>query len=148
MIQYKGRDISEKLFQSDKTFIGSKSERVQSSQSMSSKIFIEFVALIIRNRIYNLLKEQMIRMETKQKYMTVPAAIRELEKIEMVRRNGRHYKLDHAVTKTQKLILNSFGLDEDIKKSAEEYGKLLNSSQSYINKEAPEDGEEEDNRGN
>ena len=76
-------------------------------------------------------------------------AIRELEKIEMVRRNGRHYKLDHAVTKTQKLILNSFGLDEtDIKKSAEEYGKLLNSSQSYINKEAPEDGEEEDNRGN
>ena len=40
-------------------------------------------------------------------------------------------------------------LDEtDIKKSAEEYGKLLNSSQSYINKEAPEDGEEEDNRGN
>ena len=47
------------------------------------------------------------------------------------------------------MILNAFGLDEtDIKKSAEEYGKLLNNSQSYINKEAPEDGEEEDNRGN
>ena len=145
LIQYKGRDISEKLFQSDKTFIGSKSERVQSLQSMSSKIFIEFVALIIRNRIYNLLKEQMIRMETKQKYMTVSAAIRELEKIEMVRRNGRHYKLDHAVTRTQKLILNSFGLDEtDIKKRAEEYGKLLNISQSYISKEAQDNGEEED----
>ena len=40
--------------------------------------------------------------------MTVPAAIRELEKIEMVRRNGRHYKLDHAVTKTQKLIPEFF----------------------------------------
>ena len=39
-------------------------------------------------------------------------------------------------------------INPDIKKSAEEYGKLLNSSQSYINKEAPEDGEEEDNRGN
>ena len=144
-IQYKGRDISEKLFQSDKTFIGSKSERVQSSQSMSSKIFIEFVALIVRNRIYNLLKEQMTRMETKQKYMTVPAAIRELEKIEMVRRNGRNYKLDHAVTRAQKLILNSFGLDEtDIKKRAEEYGKLLNISQSYISKEAQDNGEEED----
>ena len=58
--------------------------------------------------------------------MTVPAAIRELEKIEMVRRNGRNYKLDHAVIRTQKLILNSFGLDEtDIQKRAEEYGKLL-----------------------
>lgn len=145
LIQYKGRDISEKLFQSDKTFIGSKSERVQSSRSMSSKIFIEFVALIVRNRIYNLLKEQMIRMETKQKYMTVPAAIRELEKIEIVRRHGRNYKLDHAVTRTQKLILNSFGFDEtDIKKRAEEYGKLLNISQSYISKEAQDNGEEED----
>ena len=112
LVQYKGRDISEKLFRSDKTFIGSRSERVQSSQSMSSKIFIEFVALIVRNRIYNLLKEQMIRMETKQKYMTVPAAIRELEKIEMVRRNNGVYKLDHAVTKTQKIILSSFGLDK------------------------------------
>ena len=146
LVQYKGRDISEKLFRSDKTFIGSKSERVQSSQSMSSKIFIEFVALIVRNRIYNLLKEQMIRMETKQKYMTVPAVIRELEKIEMVRRNSGIYKLDHAVTKTQKIILSSFGLDEtNISKSAEEYSRLLSAAQSFTNKEEPDDGEEEIN---
>ena len=142
--QYKGRDISEKLFRSDKTFIGSRSERVQSSQSMSSKIFIEFVALIVRNRIYNLLKEQMLRMDSRQKFMTVPAAIRELEKIEMVRRNGRSYKLDHAVTKTQKTILGSFGLDEtNIKEIAEEISKLLATSQSLISREAPDDGEEE-----
>ena len=146
LIQYKGRDISEKLFRSDKTFIGSRSERIQSSRSMSSKIFIEFVALIVRNRIYNLLKEQMIRMESKQKYMTVPAAIRELEKIEMVRRNGGRYKLDHAVTKTQKVILSSFGLDEtNISSSAEEISKLLASSQSLMNREEPDDGEEEIN---
>ena len=144
LVQYKGRDISEKLFRSDKSFIGSKSERVQSSQSMSSKIFIEFVALIIRNRIYNLLKEQMLRMDSRQKYMTVPAAIRELEKIEMVRRNGGSYKLDHAVTKTQKIILSSFGLDEiNIKDSAEEISKLLATSQSLISREEPDDGEEE-----
>ena len=146
LIQYKGRDISEKLFRADKTFIGSKSERVQSSQSMSAKIFIEFVALIVRNRIYNLLKEQMLRMEAKQKYMTVPAAIRELEKIEMVRRNGGTYKLDHAVTKTQKIILSSFGLDADsITSSADEISKLLAASQSLMNKEVPDDGEEEIN---
>ncbi len=58
---------------------------MQSSQSVSAKIFIEFVALIVRNCIYNLLKEQMLRMESRNKFMTVPAAIRELEKIEMVR---------------------------------------------------------------
>ena len=146
LIQYKGRDISEKLFRADKTFIGSKSERVQSSQSMSAKIFIEFVALIVRNRSYNLLKEQMLRMEARQKYMTVPAAIRELEKIEMVRRNGGTYKLDHAVTKTQKIILSSFGLDTDsVLSSAEEISKLLAASQSLMNKEVPDDGEEEIN---
>ena len=144
LIQYKGRDISEKLFRSDKTFIGSKSERVQSSQSMSSKIFIEFVALIVRNRIYNLLREQMLRMDSRQKYMTVPAAIRELEKIEMVRRNGGSYKLDHAVTKTQKIILSSFGLDEThISSSADEISKQLATSQSLMNREVPDDGEEE-----
>lgn len=144
LIQYKGRDISEKLFRSDKTFIGSRSERVQSSQSMSSKIFIEFVALIVRNRIYNLLKEQMIRMESRQKYMTVPAAIRELEKIEMVRRGNGTYKLDHAVTKTQKIILSSFGMDaSDISRSAENFSKLLSTAQSFIDKEEPNHGEEE-----
>ena len=144
LVQYKGRDISEKLFRSDKTFIGSKAERVQSAQSMSSKIFIEFVALIVRNRIYNLLKEQMVRMESRQKYLTVPAAIRELEKIEMVRRNNKVYKLDHAVTKTQKIILSSFGLDEtDISSNADEISKQLASSQSLMNREVPDDGTEE-----
>ena len=146
LIQYKGRDISEKLFRSDKTFIGAKSERVQSSQSISSKIFIEFIALIIRNRIYNLLKEQMLRMESRQKFMTVPAAIRELEKIEMVRRNGKCYKLDHAVTKTQKIILSSFGLDEvSVSKSAEEISKLLATSQTLMSKEDANDGTEKIN---
>lgn len=62
--------------------------RVQSAQALSAKIFIEFIALIVRNRIYNLLKEMMLRLETRPNYMTVPAALRGLEKIEMVRRNN------------------------------------------------------------
>ncbi len=86
LIHYKGRDVSEKLFSADKSFIGSKSMRVQTAESLSAKIFIEFIALIVRNRIYNLLKETLLRMETRQNYMTVPAAIHELEKIEMVKR--------------------------------------------------------------
>ena len=111
---------------------------------MSSKIFIEFVALIVRNRIYNLLKEQMLQLESRQKYMTVPAAIRELEKIEMVRRNGKDYKLDHAVTKNQKIILSSFGMDEDnIRKSADDIRKQLANSQSLMKKEDQDDGKEE-----
>ena len=82
---YKSRDASEKLFWGDKSYLGNKSFRVQSNESLHAKIFIEFVGLIFRNRFHLYLKEQMRRSGKKQNYMTVPAAIRELEKIEIVR---------------------------------------------------------------
>lgn len=147
LIQYKGRDISEKLFSSDKTFLGSHSMRIHSSKAMSTKIFVEFVALIIRNRIYNLLKQTMLRMEGKQNFLTVPKALRELEKIEMIRRNNGRYRLDHAVTKKQKIILSSFGLSEDdVINSAAEISNLLAKNQSLLTVDEDEDneGEEDD----
>ncbi len=110
---YKGRDASEKLFRADKSFLGSKSMRVHTPEATEAKLLVEFVALIIRNRIYVLLREEMAKLQQRKNFMTVPAAIRELEKIEMVRRNNGQYRLDHAVTRTQKTILNSFGLSED-----------------------------------
>ena len=142
LTQYKGRDISEKLFRADKSFIGSRSMRVHSDEALSAKVFIEFIALIIRNRIYNLLKDTMMRIEQSPNYMTVPAALRELEKIEMVRRTDGRYRLDHAVTKKQKTILSAFGLDENsIRSTAAEISSLLVSSQSLL------DGEKEDSDG-
>ena len=112
LIHYKGRDISEKLFSGDKSFLGSRSMRVQTSAALSAKLFVEFIALIVRNRMYNLLKETMLRLQKKPDYMTVPSAIDELEKIEMCRRDNGRYKLDHAVSKAQKIILSSFGMSE------------------------------------
>ena len=44
-------------------------------------------------------------------YMNVPAALKELGKIEMIRHMDDIYRLDHAVTKTQKMILKAFGID-------------------------------------
>ena len=41
---YKSRDMSEKVFRGDKTYLGDKSLRVHSTESTYSKIFIEFVA--------------------------------------------------------------------------------------------------------
>ena len=108
---YKSRDASEKLFKTDKSYLGNKSIRVQSSEALKTKIFIEFVALIIRNKIYTNIKDEMIRVEKKANYMTVPAALKELEKIEMIRRFNNSYTLDHAVTAKQKAILKAFGMD-------------------------------------
>lgn len=60
---------------------------------MESKVlFVEFIALIVRNRIYNLLKEMMLWLETKPNYMTVSAALEEREKIEISKVTGRASK--------------------------------------------------------
>lgn len=109
---YKSRDVSEKLFREDKTFLGNRTMRCQTNEVLHAKIFIEFVALIIRNRIHFLLKEQMMKTHQKENYMTVPAAIRELEKIEIVRQTDGEYYRNYALTTTQKSILKAFDLSE------------------------------------
>ena len=123
---YKSRDASEKLFRGDKSYLGDKSLRIYGDSSADSKIFIEFIALIIRNRIYNYLQDEMKELAKRPNFMTVPAAIRELEKIEMVRLTDNRYRLDHAVTATQKTILNAFGMDAGtVKYYAEEISRIL-----------------------
>ena len=123
---YKGRDASEKLFLSDKTFLGNHCLRVDSDESAASKIFIEFVALIIRNRMYNYLKEEKKKLDKKPNFMTVPAAIRELDKIEMARQLDGVYRFDHAITATQKTILKAFGMtDSYVKHIAKEISLKL-----------------------
>lgn len=123
---YKSRDSSEKLFRGDKSYLGDKAERVYGSESVDTKVFIEFVALIIRNRIYTCLKNEMLKKEKKLNFMTVPAALKELDKIEMIKGADNEYRLDHAVTATQKTILNAFGLTaNDIKLKSKELGAEL-----------------------
>ncbi len=110
---YDRRDQSEKLFRSDKTFLGNKPLRVYSNESASAKIFIGFVALIIRCRLYRALRVAKAAMQNKQNYMTVPAAMKDLEKIELIKQFDGVYRLDHAVTAKQKIILQAFDADED-----------------------------------
>jgi transposase len=113
LILYKSRDGSEKTFRGDKSYLGARAERVYSNESIDTKIFIGFVATIIRSRIYVLLREEIARMEKKQNYMTVPAALKELGKIEMLKGADNEYNLDYAVTATQKAILNAFDMTAD-----------------------------------
>ena len=108
---YKSRDESEKLFRTDKSYLGNSAMRVQTDEAFRAKTLIGFIALIIRNRIYTGLDEAIEEGENKPNYMTVPAAVKELEKIEMIRQSDGIYRLDHAVTATQKNILKAFGID-------------------------------------
>ena len=68
----------------------------------------------------------LFRSEKKANYMTVPAAIKELEKIELIKQFNGNYVLDHAVTARQKTILKAFGMDaRSIKEKVAQIGEEL-----------------------
>mgnify|MGYP004523094119 FL=1 len=68
----------------------------------------------------------MKKLEKSPNFMTVPAALKELEKIEMVRLTDNRYRLDHAVTATQKTILKAFDMNANvIKYQAQEISRML-----------------------
>ena len=73
--------------------------------------------------------------------MTVPGAIRELEKIEMTRRNGAQYTLDYALTKTQKMLLQSFGLsaDDTVNRTVEIARTLAEAKNETVKEQGEED---------
>ena len=108
---YKSRDESEKMFRADKSYLGNAAMRVQTEEALKTKTLVEFAALIIRNRIYTYLDAAIEEGDSRPNYMTVPAAVKELEKIEMTRQTDGIYRLDHAVTATQKVILKALGID-------------------------------------
>ena len=70
--------------------------------------------------------DRMKDLHKKKNYMTVPAAIKELEKIEIIRQADDLYRLDHAITATQKDILQTFNLPAgSVKKEAAGLGSRL-----------------------
>ena len=109
---YKSRDESEKLFLSDKSFLSGKAFRVQSDAAIKTKTLISFIALIIRNKIHTYLSDYIDNTCNNQNYLNVESTIKELEKIEMIKGNDDIYRLDHALSKTQKVILKAFDMDQ------------------------------------
>lgn len=123
---YKSRDASEKLFGSDKSFLGNATIRVASTESAASKIFIEFLALIVRSEIYTALKTEKDKTGDDPNYMTVPGAISDLEMIQMTKLTDGRYHMDYAVTKSQKRILEAFGMNSGtVKRDAEKLADQL-----------------------
>lgn len=101
--------------------LNNKSFRTYHDEPTQAKIFIEFAALIIRSSMYTHLLEESIKDDEHAYYLNVPASVRELEKIEMVKTLEGRYVIDHVITKTQKAILKAYGADAQwIKDKAEE----------------------------
>ena len=61
-----------------------------------------------------------------KRYIKLKEEMKKLDKIEMVRQLDNIYRLEHAVTANQKVILKAFGLDANsIKYFASELSKEL-----------------------
>lgn len=106
---YRNRDNIEKLFRSLKSGVDFNKYRVHSEESLKSKTFITFLAMIVRNEIFQKTKE--IRKENKKDY-TVPGIISELENIECTKNTNDKYMRRYAMTAKQKKILKQFEIDE------------------------------------
>lgn len=106
---YRERDGVEKLFASIKTGMDCDRFRVHSDERLRSKVFIVFVATILRSQFYNLMKT--IKGKDKKHY-TVPAAIKELEKVVAIRDNDDSFIRKRKLTSLQKKILKAVGVTE------------------------------------
>ena len=80
-------------------------------QSLESKTLISFIALIIRNAIYNKLKDEKYSInEPDNNIFSAPEAIKQLEKIEMIKYDNV-YRLSSALSYNQKKILKAFNMN-------------------------------------
>ena len=109
LYNYRHRDGIEKIFEVSKSFLGEDVFRVHTSESLHSKQQVVFIAEILRAELFNKLSS--IREKDKKNY-TVPAVIRELEKIEVIKSDNNSYRVRFALTKKQKEILECLGIDE------------------------------------
>lgn len=120
---YRNRDSIEKQFRALKTEMGYKTYRVHSQTSLEAKTYVMFLASIVRNHIYQRLKE--INIKDKKNY-TVPSALRELEKVTITKSAGGEYIQRYGLTKKQKEIYKQFDIDEkEVNRMAQEYSKKL-----------------------
>ena len=106
---YRDRDSTEKIFCALKTGLEYDTYRVHSQQSLEGKTHIMFIASIVRNRLFRMLKETRGK---DRKNFTVPAAINELEKVIAIKDKNGKYIRRYGLTAKQKKILTPFGIDE------------------------------------
>lgn len=106
---YRDRDAIEKVFRMDKSYLGNDVFRVHSDTSLESKMFVSFIALIIRNEIYQRMKPLYAK---NRKEFSVPQTIRELERLNMIKLSDEKYHIRYRLTSKQKKILKVFDTNE------------------------------------
>jgi len=107
--KYRNRDSIEKFFMISKTFMGEDVFRVHSDESLESKQMVVFIGQIIRSKLFNA-TEQL--KEKDNKNYTIPAIIKEMEKVQLIENINGNYRVRYNLTGKQKEIIRAIGIDE------------------------------------
>lgn len=103
---YREKDIVEKAFDDLKNDLDMKRLRVQSPKRMNSRMFIQFIALILMSRIRRTLSR-----ELPDSKWTVKGLLMELESLTTIHYSGKYKPKLSEATKTQREILEAFGIN-------------------------------------
>ena len=86
--KYRDRDAVEKVFKIEKSYLGYDVFRVHSDEALEGKMFMSFIALILRNEIYKNSKELYFK---NKKETTVPAVLNVINKLTLTRMSDDKY---------------------------------------------------------
>ena len=101
---YRNREIVENCFDDLKNSLDMKRLRVHSPKSMASRMFVQFLALILISRIRNIIKAN-----PKLRSMTVREVLEALEPIVKIKYSGRYGEVITETGPLQQEIINAFG---------------------------------------
>lgn len=103
---YREKDVIEKSFDDLKNELDMKRLRVQSSKRMQTRLFIQFIALILLSEIRRVMK----KYDLLGRY-TVKSLLMELESLTKIHYSGTYKDKMSEATKAQREILEAFGID-------------------------------------
>ena len=109
LMTYRYKDTIEKAFSGMKNHLDFNRMRTHGTLTTDGKLFVGFIALILRSQIRTALSAS---NDKDVKKMPVTSAIRELRKLKRITYSSG--EVQHTVvTKTQRLVLDALGIDSD-----------------------------------
>ena len=103
---YRNKDVVENSFDDLKNQLAMKRLRVQNSQTMDGRLFVQFLALIFINAI-----REKIRSKNELKNYTVRELLEEMDTFAKIEYSGRYGSIISEKTKKQRIIMEAFPIE-------------------------------------
>ncbi len=103
---YRNKDVVENSFDDLKNQLDMKRLRVQNSQTMDGRLFVQFISLIFINAI-----REKIRSKKELENYTVRELLEEMDTLAKIKYSGRYGSIISEATKKQRIIMEAFSIE-------------------------------------